>query len=111
MKNSGKLIRKKIQLNTSTDHKECTAGARRLRNNNADFLKEKLLSSYQADPFGAGKTRDIATEKELPEKVIEDLIKAGKIGDEMHLLFMKGNERLIKRKLTFMSQLKRLILT
>ena len=75
------------------------------------MLKEKLLSSYQADPFGAGKTRDIATGKKSPEKVIEDLIKAGKIGDEMHLLFMKGNERLIKRKLTFMSQLKRLILT
>ena len=68
MKNSGKLIRKKIQLNTSTDHKECTAGARRLRNNNADFLKEKLLSSYQADPFGAGKTRDIATGKKITGK-------------------------------------------
>ena len=27
----------------------------------------KKLNSYRADPFGTGKTRDIATRKELPK--------------------------------------------
>ena len=34
----------KIQLNTSTDHKECTPGARRLHSDNVKLLKEKMKS-------------------------------------------------------------------
>ena len=58
----------KIQLNTSTNHKECTPGARRLHNNNVKLLKEKL-KSYGTDPFGTRKARDMVTGKKLPEKV------------------------------------------
>ena len=42
---------------------------------------------------------DIAFGKELPEKVAKILIKAYKIGDEMHLSFV--NDCLIKRKADF----------
>ena len=56
-------------------------------------------------PFGAGNARYIATGKELPEKVVENLMKADKIGDEMYLSF--GNERLIKEKADFSNPIKK----
>ena len=87
----------KIQLNTSTNHKECTPGASRLHNN-VELLKEKL-TSCGTDPLGARKARDIATAKELPEKVFENLIKVDKTGDAMYLSFV--NEPLIKGKADF----------
>ena len=72
--------------------------ARRLHNNNVELLKEKL-KRHGTDPFGTGRASDIATGKELPEKVVKNLIKADKIGDEMYLSFV--NERLIKEKANF----------
>ena len=95
----------KTQLNTSTNHKECTPGARSLQNNNGELLKEKL-KSYGTDPFSTGKARDIATGKELPEKVVENLIKAREIGDEMYFSFV--NERLIKGKADFFDPIKKI---
>ena len=83
----------KIQLNTSTNHKECTLGARRLHKNNVKLLTEKL-KSYGIDTFGSAKSRDIAAGKKLPENVVENLIKADKIGDQMYFSFV--NEHLIK---------------
>ena len=53
-------LSEKIQLNTSTNHKECTPVALRLHNNNEELLKEKL-ESHGIDPFDAGKVRDITT--------------------------------------------------
>ena len=45
--------------------------------------------------------RDVAAEKELPEKVAENLIKADKIWVEMHLSFV--NDCLIKTKADFLT--------
>ena len=64
-----KTYSEKVQLNTSTNHKESTPRARRLHNNNVELFKEKLMSSG-SDLFGAGKAKDIATGKELPYRVI-----------------------------------------
>ena len=63
------------------------------------------MKSHGTDPFGTGRARDIATGKELPEKVVKYLIKAGKIGDEMYLSFV--NERLIKGKANFFDPIKK----
>ena len=63
------------------------------------------MKSYGTDPVDAGKAKDIATGKELLEKVVENLIKAGKIGDEMHLLFI--NDRLRKGRADFFDPIKR----
>lgn len=82
--------------------------AKRLCNSNVDMIKEKV-KSYGTDLFGTRKARDIANGKELPEKVVENLIKTGKIGVDMYLPFV--NESLIKEKLSFLTQLKGLILT
>ena len=82
--------------------------AKRLCNSNLDMIKEKV-KSYGTDLFGTRKARDIANRKELPEKVVENLIKTGKIGVDMYLPFV--NESLIKEKLSFLTQLKGLILT
>ena len=82
--------------------------ARRLCNSNVDMIKKKV-ESYGTDLVGTRKARDIANGKELPEKVVENLIKTGKIGVDMYLPFV--NESLIKEKLSFLTQLKGLILT
>ena len=82
--------------------------AKRLCNSNVDMIKEKV-KSYGTDLFGTRKARDIANGKELPEKVVENLIKTGKTGVDMYLPFV--NESLIKEKLSFLTQLKGLILT
>ena len=82
--------------------------AKRLCNSNVDMIKEKV-KSYGTDLFGTRKARDIANGKELPEKVVENLIRTGKIGVDMYLPFV--NESLIKEKLSFLTQLKGLILT
>ena len=55
-----------------------------------------------------GKARDIATTKEVPEKIIESFIKGDQIRDEMYSSFL--NESLAKRKTEFLTQLRRLIL-
>ena len=94
----------KIQLNTSTGHKECTSRARRLHSNNVELLKEKM-KSYGTDPFGAGNARYIGTGKELLEKVVENLMKVDKIGDEIYLSFV--NEHLIKGKADFSDPIKK----
>ena len=57
----------KIQLNTSTNHKECKPGVRRLHNKNVELLKEKL-KSYGIDPFDSGKSKDVATGKSYWKK-------------------------------------------
>ena len=82
--------------------------AKRLCNSNVDMIKEKV-KSYGTDLVGTRKARDIANGKELPEKVVENLIKTGKIGVDMYLPFV--NEIFIKEKLSFLTQLKGLILT
>ena len=53
--------------------------------------------------------RDIATKKELPEEVAENLIKTDKIWDEMLVSFV--NDCLVKGKTDFFTHLKRLIST
>ena len=93
----------KIQINTSTNHKECTPGARRLHKNKVKLLKEKL-KIYETDPFCTERL-EIATGKELPEKVVENLIKAGEIGDGTYLLFV--NECLIKGKTDLFDTIKK----
>ena len=37
---------------------------------------------YGADPFGAGKAKDLATKNKLLEKIVKNLIEADKIRDE-----------------------------
>ena len=66
------ILSEKIQLNANTNHK-CTPGTRSLHNNNVKRLKK--LESSETDLLYAGKARDKATGKELPEKVIGNLIK------------------------------------
>ena len=53
--------------------------------------------------------RDIATKKELPEEVAENLIKTDEIWDEMLVSFV--NDCLVKGKTDFFTHLKRLIST
>ena len=67
------ILSDKIQLNTSTNHKECTPVALRLHNNIEELLKEKL-KSYGTDPFDAEKASDITTGNELLKKVVDNLI-------------------------------------
>ena len=58
----------KIQLNTSTDHKKGTPGARRLHNNNDELpppQKKKKLKSYETDPFGTGKGQESSFSHEI----------------------------------------------
>ena len=49
--------------------------------------------------------RYIATGKRLPEQVVENLVKADKIGDEMYLLFINGY--LIKGKASPFDRIKK----
>ena len=51
------------------------------------------------------KRLEIATGKELPEKVVENLIKTGEIGDGTYLLFV--NEYLIKGKTDLLDTIKK----
>ena len=50
----------------------------------------------------------VATGKEIPEKINENLIKTDQVRGEMYSSFL--SESLLKRKTEFLSQLKRLIL-
>ena len=63
------------------------------------------MKSYGTDPVDAGKAKDVATGKELLEIVVENLIEAGKIGDEMHLLFI--NDRFSKGRADFFDPIKK----
>ena len=60
--------------------------------NNFQALNTSTKSSYSLLEIH----RDIATEKGLPEKVVENLVKADQIEDEMYLSFI--NDCLIKGK-------------
>ena len=76
--------------------KKCTPVARRLCNSNVDMIKKKWRAT-ELTWLVPGRI------------VVENLIKTGKIGVDMYLPFV--NESLIKEKLSFLTQLKGLILT
>ena len=60
-------LSEKIQLNTSTNHKECTPVAIRLHNKNGELLEEKLKSCGK-EAFDGRKATNKTTGKQLPSR-------------------------------------------
>ena len=75
------IFTEKIKLKTNSSHKECTPGARKLHVSNVKALKQQLRI-YGCDRFAEVNARDI-TGEELPIDIIENLLNADSIGNEI----------------------------
>ena len=99
--------REKINMATSSSHKELTHAAKRLHINHVQSLKEKL-KGYQIDPFANAPACHITTGYEIDHKIIEGLLSAPKLGDEKYKKFVE--ERLVKGTVDYYKPIKKVSL-
>ena len=87
-------MRNKVNIKTSSTHKELTDGAKKRHKENVTFLKD-ALKSYNTNPFDEGPAKAFTTGVELNSKVIKGLLKAPTLGNEKFL--EPVNSRLIEQ--------------
>ncbi len=91
-------LREKINMTTSSLHKELTPAAKRLHRGHVKSLKEKL-QGYQIDPFADVPARHITTGNEINARIIKGLLAAPELGNKKYKSFVE--ERLVKGTVDF----------
>ena len=100
-------LREKINISTSSVHKEQTPSGKKMHVAHVNALKDKL-TSYQIDPFADGPARHLTTGSEIDKKVIAGLLNAPLLGNDKYLQFI--DERLVKETVDFFQPIKKVML-
>ena len=100
-------LREKINISTSSVHKEQTPSGKKMHVAHVNALKYKL-TSYQIDPFADGPARHLTTGSEIEKKVIAGLLNAPLLGNDKYLQFI--DERLVKETVDFFQPIKKVML-
>ena len=98
-------LKQKIDLTTSTVHKEVTEGGKKLHMNHMNKLIKKL-HDYKIDPFGDGPARHITTGREIDCQIVNDMLQAPEIGKEKCKEFIR--DRLVTGEVDYFQPIKRL---
>ena len=98
-------MRDKLNMKTSSTHKELTEGGKKKHEKHVNSLKETLIS-YQIDPFDDGPAKVLTTGVEVDCKVIDGLIDAPNKGNEHYLKFV--NDCLVTRKKSIFAPISKL---
>ena len=97
-------LRKMLKHKTLSKHKEMTTDGKSLHKKHVDNLKQKL-SGYGVDPFSGGAPRNISTGVEIDEDVVNDILRAPKVGENQFNKFVE--DRLVKRTIVLFTPIKR----
>ena len=100
-------FREKINLSTSSVHKDQTPSGKKMHVAHFNALKDKL-TSYQIDQFADRPARHLRTGSEIVKKVIAGLLNAPLLGNDKYLQFI--DERLIKGTADFFQPIKKVML-
>ena len=96
-------LAKAIKVSTNSTHKEETKNARNIHRLHVKNLVAKL-KDYGNDPF-SGNAREISPGKEIDSQVVEHMISAGDIGNDLFKRFVE--ERLLHKQSNFFHPIKR----
>ena len=83
---------------------EMTPGGKSHHKKHVDNLKQKL-TGYGVDPFSGGAPRNISTGVEIDEDVVNDVLRAPKVGENQFNKFVE--DRLVKGTIGFFTPIKR----
>ena len=97
-------LRKMLKHKTSSKHKEMTTDGKSLHKKHVDNLKQKLIG-YGVDLFSGGAPRNIPTGVEIDEDVVNDVLRAPKVGENQFNKFVE--DRLVKGRIGFFTPIKR----
>ena len=92
-----------LNIRTQSVHKETTKGAKQMHDDHISKLVLKL-KEYGFDPF-SGQAREFTTGKEIDSTIVNDMLGAAKLGDELYKRFL--NERMITGEIGFYDPIKR----
>ena len=98
-------MKKRFRLNHSSTHKELTCRNKKRQHGHVKKLKKHLVD-YNVHSFGPGPVQNFANGKEIDINIIQELLDAGKTGDDKAYVNF-ANERPVEGKKTIFDTIRK----